>query len=67
MKEYIINFLFYVLNSEREVHIKREFISGRGMYGKVRDFNYRNGKIIVSVFDYGMYFPREYSKNQLIK
>lgn len=67
MKEYIANFLFYTFNGERQVHIQREFIVGRGVYGRVRDFNYKNGKIIVSVFDYGMYFPREYTRSQLIK
>lgn len=67
MIEYINNYLFYILNDERKVDIKSEFIEGRGCYGKVRDFNFKNGKIIISVFDYGMYFPREYSKDQLSK
>lgn len=64
MKKYLANLWFYIRNDEKTVYIKHEFVSGRGIYGKVRHFNFKNGNIIVSVFDYGMYYHREYSKDQ---
>lgn len=65
IKEYLVNFLFYIQNDGNKLSIDREHVTGRGYWGIVMGFNFKSGKLNLSVFDYGMYFPREYGKNQL--
>lgn len=67
MKNYVINLLFCMLKRGANVDIKREYRTGRGFYGFVAGFDFKSGKIVVQVFDYGMYFPRRYDKSQLEK
>ena len=67
MLAYIKNFVFYIINKGAHCNIKKNFVTGRGFYGKIEGFDYKAGKLILLVFDYGMYFPRHYDKNQLYK
>lgn len=65
VKAYLANFLFYLQNNGKKLGIKQEHVQGRGYSGIVTGFNFKTGKIDLAVFDFGMYFPRAFEKNQL--
>jgi hypothetical protein len=65
IKQYFMNLGFCLVHGDMTVNIEREHVTGRGFYGRVTGFDFKTGKINVAVFDFGVYFPRQYDRYQL--